>query len=274
MARAALIGLLVVSNPTRGHAVEWGGPNRYVALAENGRFEFRVTPSKDWSTKFGACRGALYARDDSGTKLRWERMLINNTCPIRSFPSNACKYVVTVGEWVYYEHLPFVIYAVDGCLINVYGDFRQLVPYYLGHMSPGRVSGKGLPSTWWGRDWLHHSLLFFGPSDHYFIVRLSNAEVLVFQTETGRLVDDQWREENRIFPSEIKQYDELRAKLPRLISREAHRLASSGDRDERDDGLFVLGQIGEAVGGASPKSAVPKEPRSGGHDTSLDKIGK
>jgi hypothetical protein len=249
-----------------GYATDWGAPENSRQLTEDGKFEFRIAPNQNWNVQFGACRGTLYAKNDNSLKLCWERLLINNVCPIRAFVSNSGEFVVTVGEWGDYEHLPIVIYGVGGRLINVYGELQQLVPLFSSQRVSGRAlphswNGRVLPRTWSGRDWLSHSLLFFEPKERYFIVRLSNGEVLVFETMSGRLIDDQWKEANRIFPDKMREYGELKESLVRLIVMRALALASSHVPEDKKDGLFVLAQIKDRESISALADAV-KDPTS------------
>lgn len=230
---------------TSAFACDWGTPQKSTELSENGKYEFRITPSKEKSGQPGDCHGALYAKNNNSWKLCWERSLINNVCPIRTLVSNSGKYIVTIGEWSNYEEFPIVIYDAGGRLINAYGKLKQLVPIFSdqnvkGIPLPYSWHGKHLSSTWYGRDWLSHSLFFFEPNDKYLIVRLSTGEVLLFATFDGRLVDDRWKQEERFFHD--KDYDELKESLGSLIVLKALKLASSDLKEEKDDGLFVLGQ--------------------------------
>ena len=232
-------------------ATTWDSPENQRVLAENGKFVFQITLNSNWSKEPGSCRGSLYAKNGNSLKLLWERSLINNVRPIRAFVSDSGEYVVTAGEWYDLEQLPIVVYGTDGRLINVYGDLRQLVPLFSNQTVTGRDNGRRLPYSWNGRtlpylsgsrDWLSHSLLFFAPEDRYFIVRLSTGEILVFQTSTGELADDQWQEESRILGDRGKEYGQLKENLQKLIIMRALKLASSDVSAQKDDGLFVLGQ--------------------------------
>lgn len=235
--------LLNVFFGTDVYATGWSPPVNSTELSENGRFEFRINPSKNWSLQPGNCYGALYEKKHDSWKLCWKRPLINDIRPIRAYVSNSGKYVVTVGEWNHFERLPIVVYAANGSLINVYGELQQLVSNHPFQALPGRASGKDLPWTSKsGRDWLSRSLLFFGPKDRFFIVRLSNGEVLVFETFSGELKDYQLKKFFLGLPRDPKAYGGLIESLKKLLVMRALKLASSDLQEEKDVGLFVLKQ--------------------------------
>jgi hypothetical protein len=165
----------------------------------------------------------LYAKEGKELKLKWDRPLVNDVSPVRAFVSNSGKYVFTIGEWGGFEQLPVVVYAVNGTLVNVYGQLRQIIPYYFGRPNPGFVTGKGLTSSIGGRDWFSRSLMFFSPNEDFFIVRMSNKEIMVFETEFGRLINNAWKETSS--PDRFKKYDDLKQNLERLIALEQKRVA-------------------------------------------------
>lgn len=124
----------------------------------------------------------------------------------------------------------------------MYGEFRQIVPDHFGDGPARSITAEGLPHVLSGTDWISHSLFFFAPHDEFFVARLSNKGILVFESRLGRLVDDRWKEASQLLPDRIKKYEELREDLGRLIVLKALQLASSDQSTQRDDGLFVLNQ--------------------------------
>ena len=243
MLHALLLAIVVSVNVS---ASEWPYPESLRQPAANNEYEFRVAPvTRDKRGKsFGACRGTLYERKDNKLALVWERSLINDFCPNRFCVANSGKYVVTLGEWSHYEDLPIVVYGANGSLVNVYGRLRQLLPRFPSNfMHSGRITDEGIPSEGrFGRNWLRHSLFFFASNDNFFVVRLSNGEILVFETHSGEVIDEQWKDANRIFPEKMRNYEDLTCSLPGLVVKEALRLASSELPKEKEDGQFVLSQ--------------------------------
>lgn len=230
-------------------------PEKQEIHSDNQAYLFAVTPTFGGNNSYqhGKCRGALYAVDAREPKLRWERPLINNVSPITACVSNSGRYVVTFGEWYNYQELPIALYGPNGTLISVFGAFEQLIPYRVGHTDDGQVSLARLghwlgefPHSIGGYDWIRHSMFFFDRNEDFFAVRLSNREILVFETRAGRLVDDVWIEIHRTtMLDEGRKYHAFKADLDRLIVLKALRLASSDVPREREDGLFVLNQCKE-----------------------------
>jgi hypothetical protein len=164
-------------------------------------------------------------------------------CPIEVYVSNSGEHVITVAEWHDFEKLPIVVYGEKGRMVNVYGELRHIVNTnsFLSE-DPSISGGIWFPHSMRGWHWLSHSLMFFGQNDDRFVVRLRNKDILVFDTATGRIIDDKWKDVNCLFPDEIKKYDDFQNSLQRLIVLKALQLASSDRQKERGDGLFVLNQ--------------------------------
>jgi hypothetical protein len=221
----------------------WMAPESWETYSDNHAFVFRIIPTNDNHPYApGNCSGVLYAKNGDELKVRWERPLVNNRCPIKAAVSNSGKYVITFGEWGNYEKLPIVVYGERGRLINVYGDLEQIMSRSYSPLDHGLASGTGLPSSISGRHWLSNSLAFFESNEDFFVVRMSNRETLVFETQSGRLVDEHWKMTNRLFPGAVEKYENLRKNMGRLIILRSLELASSGQSDKRENGLYVLNQ--------------------------------
>lgn len=105
--------LLLALLPARASADSWTAPENSETLSENGAYVFRIIPASHSNKPHpGTCRGMLYARKGDELSLRWERPLLNNTCPIAACVSNSGRYVITMGEWYQFEKLPIVVYGV------------------------------------------------------------------------------------------------------------------------------------------------------------------
>jgi hypothetical protein len=245
--RLSLCILMLLSlSASRAFPDIWSSPESSDTYSGNGAYMFRVTPTSGHGDMLrrGTCRGVLYAKHLKELSLRWERSLVNDICPIKAVVADSGRYVVTIGEWYGYDRLPIVVYGPKGDLINVYGELRQIIDTrrFLTDRD-GATDGTGIPHSEGGWHWLSHSLMFFSLNDEYFIVRLRNKGILVFETDTGRLIDDKWRERNAdVSPEKIKKYDDLTANLGRLIVLKSLALAASELAEERDEGKFVLKQ--------------------------------
>jgi hypothetical protein len=224
-------------------ADDWIPPHHSDTSSENGSYVFHISPTFGGNRPLrpGTCKGTLDAKDGKEFKLIWDRPLINDVCPILAVVSNSGKYVITIGEWYGFRRLPIVVYGIEGRLINVYGELEQIIPYYIEGPDHGFATGNGLSSSIGGRDWLSNSLLFFDPSEDFFIVRMSNKETMVFETKSGRLTEDTWKKFNSD-SDKIEKYDALKKNLGRLIITKALQLVSSDQSEEQEKGLFVLNQ--------------------------------
>ncbi len=139
------VPLLLSLLASRASTDEWSLPERSETFSENRAYVLRVIPTfgSDEPYRRGTCRGILYAKKGEELTLRWERSLVNDKCPIGAFVSNSGKYVITVGEWEHFEKLPIVVYGVNGSLINVYGELRQIIDtYYFLAETPGSLGRK------------------------------------------------------------------------------------------------------------------------------------
>jgi hypothetical protein len=96
-----------------------------------------------------------------------------------------------------------------------------------------------------GRHWLSNSLLFFNPDEEFFIVRMSNKEVMVFETDSGRLIEDTWKKSSPD-SDKLKKYKTIENNMASLIIAKALQLAISEQSKERETGLFVLNQCNDA----------------------------
>lgn len=220
-------------------------PESSDTFSENGAYMFRIIPKphSDKPRLFGTCRGMLYAKKGAEMLLQWERPLVNDICPLDAYVSNSGKYVITVGEWHEYEKLAVVVYGVNGCLVNVYGELRQIVD--LSHFVPAMPpysDGEAIAYSNSGWHWLSRSLMFFGPNDEYFVMRLRNKDIVVLETATGQLIDGRWKAAQRLSPNRIEEYDAFKKTLGRLAVLKALKLAASDLREEKADGQFVLNQ--------------------------------
>lgn len=244
----SLCVLLLLSRlASRASADFWPLPKNSDTFSEDGAYVFRIIPTfgSDKSYRPGTCRGMLYAKKGHELLLQWERPLVNDVCPIDVRVANSGKYVITVGEWDRLDKLPIVVYGAKGDLINVYGELWQIIDTSrFASESSDSIGGEEFPPcSERGWDWLSHCLMFFGADDDYFIVRLRNNDIWVFQTGTGRLIDDRWREEVKdAFPDKVKTYDALKENLGRLVVLKALQSAASDLPEVRKDGLFVLNQ--------------------------------
>lgn len=204
----------------------------------NGKYVFRVVPN--WGKvppQPGTCQGELYLCVDGDLKLQWKRPLINNIAPTRAFVANSGKYVVTICELVNETNLevPVVIYDRQGFLVNVWGRLEQLDPSLMGFISNKK-----------GTDWLEESLFLFGSDDGSFIIRTGVGQLFVFDTERGALIDERWKENRRLFPDDMKYYDQLHADAKGLVLREAIRLKNSDASTGRKLGETILSQYTDA----------------------------
>jgi hypothetical protein len=241
--------LLVLSNCSYVSADYWSIPVASDYLSRNNKFIFHDNPIffdiSNGELHYGACSGSMYRRVGNKNELLWRRMLLNNVAPIQVVVSDSGKCVITLGEWHKPMFLPVIFYGQHGELINVYGNIKQILPERALRFENKKVVPNPRMS------WLKNSIYFFGPNDDHFIIRLNTGEILLFETETGELIDKEWkdvfdfwkkRQEAGLFngTESMKKYDAIKDKLNQLVIFEALRLASSEDRDNESIGNYVL----------------------------------
>jgi hypothetical protein len=245
---AVIYLLLALDLPSSAFADTWLPPRAGTYSSNNGKYVFRVSPTfgkvpKEQFT-YGMCWGELYSSADKTAKRIWYRPLLNDYAPVGVCVSNSGRYVVALGEWGHPDRLPVVFYGAHGQLINVYGAVDQII---------SKSVLSDIPHTVSGSDWLCNALLFFGPDDDHFIIRLKTGDVLLFETETGKLVHQRWKDhdarrkererEGAIGSTESTgNHEEVKDRLKKLILLEALRLASSNGPEDKEAGLLVLHQ--------------------------------
>jgi hypothetical protein len=230
-------------------ATRWKLPPKAEFMSRNDAYVFCVTPTFGSvpmeQYQDGTCEGALYSNDGTNRKLFWSRPLINNQAPIRVFVSNSGQYVVTVSEWTRIRFLPVVFYGHRGELINVYTHLDDIAPNLDKNLRFAPDLSEAI--------WIEDSLFFFAPEDSHFIIRLRTGKVLLFETSTGILIDNEWKkrydtskalEREGRFEStaSMKNYERIRDNLKQLVLREALRLLSSEGPDDIRTAAYVLGQ--------------------------------
>ena len=146
--------------------------------------------------------------------------------------SNSGKCVVTVSEWADYEVLPLVFYSNAGQLINAYGRLEQLLP----------DNDIDFFASFSGRHWLEKAVLFYGPHDASFIVRLKSGKSIVFDTEHGQVIDDKWMKAWQAFPDVTREWGAAKANVKALTIVHALKLSASKDEGMSASGDFVLSQ--------------------------------
>jgi hypothetical protein len=228
----------------------WKPPKNYEISSENNNYIFKIIPTfnnNNYNILRGSCNGLLYVTKGKRINLAWKRLLVNDICPINAFVSNTGKYVITVGEWYYHEKLPIVIYGSNGSLINVYGKLEQILPPHclLLPQRPGADNETRFPGSLTGINWLSRSLMIYGSNDDYFIIRLRNKDVIIFETASGQVIDEKWKYEHIYRTKELKKYEEFYELLQGLIVNKALILASSELKNEQELGIFILNQCSD-----------------------------
>lgn len=175
----------------------------------------------------GNCRAEFFRVSHEGRELIWSRHLLNDRSPVRAFVPNSGECVVTIDEWHNVGQLPIVIYGAAGELIKAH-NLESL------NVDLSKVIAS-TSSVWWDED----ALMFFGPDDRTFIIRLSSGQIIVLKLRSGRVLDVG----DAGSPVQLSKGDRLAQYINIKSTELAVKYLASNSPEERKTGAIVAGQL-------------------------------
>ena len=218
---------------SRAKADEWASIEEEDFQSPSGKHLFKIIPYEGYRP--GHCKGVLFKTNGSKLKEVWSRYLINNEGPVRVFVADSGKYVVTMDEWGEVGKLPVVIYGPNGRLDKVH-NLKSL-----GLKSNAHIKTT-ISSDWWNED----AIIFFGPKEEYFFIRLHWGKMLIIDLRIGRLYEEIVDSEiynKKYYEMEKRKWKELQDYAKKKIEEIALSKLGSKDPDERKTGALVVGQL-------------------------------
>ncbi len=229
-----VFALLFATLPAR--ADQWGLIEKTEFQSTTGKHLFKITPHKDWPDHPGHCKGVLFKMNGGKRTQVWSRNLINDHAPVQIFVADSGDYVVTMDEWHRVGDLPVVIYGFQGELVAVHNTKSLGLDDDIEHIK------MTVSSFWWNED----SIIFFGPEEKYFFIRLHWGRLLIIELATGRLYERLVNREmynKDYYKTEEKQWKKLQDYARKKVEEIALSKLNSKKPNERKTGALVVGQL-------------------------------
>ena len=182
-AMASILAVLVAP-PALGD--RWPQPTETLTSSQSGEYCLHVSPSPSVPESFGNCAAELYKMGQSGPTLIWERQLINNVMPVRTFVTNSGKYVVTMDEWADLRQFPVVIYGDRGRLIKVHDETTLNLAPDTFRMAPDLSARLEISLE---KNWSQYAVVFFGPDEETVFIRLCWGRIIMLRLADGQLLE-------------------------------------------------------------------------------------